>query len=209
MAEMHLLDPVACELGDLGKAEGFVARQVSGWAHRWSLVKSATNSPLMDDVAERLAASLPQSAHVSFVHNDLKLDNCQFAPEGPDRVAAIFDWDMTTLGDPLIDLGTLLNYWPDPSDTAGTRRLSNEGLAKMGLPPRTAIVARYEERTGFDCSQAMWYDAFAQWKTGVVVMQLHKRWLDGNSTDPRHEHIGESVHTLAGTADKLLRDLGV
>jgi aminoglycoside phosphotransferase (APT) family kinase protein len=210
MAEMHLLEPAACDLGDLGKAEGFVARQVRGWKHRWDLCKGDTPLPLMDDLAARLEASMPpQTPTVAFVHNDLKMDNCQFDPANPDRVHAIFDWDMTTIGDPLIDLGTLLNYWPDPSDEPGSRRLNVEELGRLGLPTRAEVVARYGERTGFDVSQAAWYEAFAHWKTAVVVRQLHKRWLDGDSHNPKMETIADSIPQLAAAADGLLRGLGV
>ncbi len=130
---------------------------------------------------------MPAPTRVSFVHNDLKLDNCQFDPADPDRVQSIFDWDMTTLGEPLIDLGTLLNYWPDPTDPPNAGRVSHQGLLEMGLPTRAEITARYAERTGIETSDAAWYEAFAQWKTGVVIQQLHRRWERGESTDPRME----------------------
>ena len=137
---------------------------------------------------------------MSFVHNDLKLDNCQFDPQDPDRVQSIFDWDMTTLGEPMIDLGTLLNYWPDPSDPPNAGRVSHQGLLDMGLPTRAEIVARYTERTGIDTSAARWYEAFAQWKTGVVIQQLHRRWEKGESTDPRMATIADRLPLLATTA---------
>jgi aminoglycoside phosphotransferase (APT) family kinase protein len=136
-------------------------------------------------VPARLLAMMPAPTRVSFVHNDLKLDNCQFDPADPDRVQSIFDWDMTTLGEPLIDLGTLLNYWPDPSDPPHAGRVSYQGLLQIGLPTRAEITARYADRTGLDTSTAQWYEAFAQWKTGVVIQQLHRRWERGESTDPR------------------------
>jgi aminoglycoside phosphotransferase (APT) family kinase protein len=141
---------------------------------------------------------------VSIVHNDLKLDNCAFDPGDPDRVRSVFDWDMTTLGDPLVDLGTLLNYWPDPSDPADVRRASHDGMRTMGLPTRAEVVLRYAERTGLDPSRVRWYEAFAQWKTAVVVQQLHNRWRQGASADPRHEHIADSVAALVAAAERLL-----
>ena len=204
MADLHLLDPEAAGVGDLGKPEGFVARQVSGWKHRWDLVRPDDGPALMDELADRLTASLPITTRVSIVHNDLKLDNCQFDPADPDRVQSIFDWDMTTLGDPLIDLGTLLNYWPDPGDPPTERRVSHEGLLAMGLPSRAEITSRYAERTGIDVSAAGWYEAFAQWKTGVVIQQLHNRWVRGESTDPRMETIADRLPVLADTASRLL-----
>src|SRR5262245_2932 len=122
MADLHALDPGACDLGALGKPDGFVERQVGGWAKRWALSRFDDSPAAMDEIHARLVRSLPPMSRVSIVHNDLKLDNCQFDPADPDRVTSIFDWDMTTLGDPLIDLGTLLNYWPDRRDPDNAQR---------------------------------------------------------------------------------------
>ena len=157
----------------------------------------------------RLEASLPAAQRVSLVHNDLKLDNCMFDPTDPDRVIAFFDWDMTTLGDPLCDIGTLMNYWPDPGDVAGSRRSGHDGLERMGLPTRAEMTERYGQRTGLDVSLVPWYDAFAQWKTATVVQQLHHRWVVGDSTDERMETIAERLPRLLDNADQLLADIGL
>ena len=218
MAELHTLDPAACDLGDLGKPEGFVERQVSGWAKRWDLAKfddspatpAAGTLPaaamLMDELHRRLVESMPALSRVSIVHNDLKLDNCQFDPANPDRVTSIFDWDMTTLGDPLIDLGTLLNYWPDPSDPPEAQRASYPSLTRMGLATRAEITARYAAQTGVDVAAVRWWEAFALWKTVVVVQQLHRRWVRGESTDPRMERIADRIPSLIAAARVLLND---
>ncbi len=209
IAEFHLLDPEACGLADLGKPDGFVERQVSGWRKRWDLVADPLHDATMTGLHGRLAASLPPTQRVSFVHNDLKLDNCMFASGDPDRVVAFFDWDMTTVGDPLIDFGTLMNYWPDPGDSVDVKRASHDGMARMGLPSRSEMAARYGERTGFDLANLPWYEAFAQWKTAVVVQQLHHRWKVGDSTDERMATIADSLPLLATTADELLSGIGV
>jgi aminoglycoside phosphotransferase (APT) family kinase protein len=209
MADLHLLDPAANDLSDLGKPAGFAARQVSGWKTRWDLVRPEDGPPLMDTIADRLSGSVPEPTRVSIVHNDLKLDNCQFDPADPDRVQSIFDWDMTTLGEPLVDLGTLLNYWPDPSDPPNSRRVSHEGMLHMDLPTRAEVIARYAERTGIDVSTAGWYEAFAQWKTGVVIQQLHNRWKRGESTDPRMAVIADRLPILAAGASRLLDELSL
>ncbi len=207
MAELHLLDPVASDVADLGRPEGFAARQVAGWKTRWELVRPDDGPIVMDELPDHLAATVPEPTRVSVVHNDLKLDNCQFDPADPDRVQSIFDWDMATLGEPLVDLGTLLNYWPDPSDPPDAGRVSHEGLLAMGLPTRAEVTARYAERTGLDVSSAGWYEAFAQWKTAVVIQQLHLRWVRGESTDPRMATIADRLPVLAASAAALL-DLG-
>jgi len=204
MAEFHLLDPTACDLGDLGRPDGFVARQVGGWKKRWDLVADPDHDQQMTAVHASLEAAMPDSQRVSFVHNDLKLDNTMFDPADPDTVLAIFDWDMATLGDPLVDLGTLLSYWPDPTDPPGVVRASHLGMESMGLPTRRALVARYADASGLDLSEIAWYQAFAQWKTATVVQQLHYRWKVGDSTDPRMETIADLVPALANTAEALL-----
>ena len=204
MAEFHLLDPVALDLEDLGRPDGFMARQVGGWKKRWDLVADDAYDEAMTGLHAQLEATLPTPQRVSLVHNDLKLDNCMFDPAAPDQVLAFFDWDMTTLGDPLADLGTLLNYWPDPADPAEAERASHDGMAAMGLPSRTEVTERYGDKTGLDVSNASWYDAFAQWKTGVVVQQLHHRWKMGDSSNERHETVADRLPVLIETAQALL-----
>ncbi|MDA3040844.1 MAG: phosphotransferase [Actinomycetota bacterium] len=209
VAEFHLLDPEACGLADLGRPDGFVERQVSGWRKRWDLVADPRHDATMTGLHRRLASSVPPTQRVSFVHNDLKLDNCMFAAGDPDTVVAFFDWDMTTIGDPLIDFGTLMNYWPDPADSTDVKRASHDGMTLMGLPSRSEMATRYGERTGFDLAHLAWYEAFAQWKTAVVVQQLHHRWKVGDSTDERMATIADTLPLLEATADGLLSDIGV
>jgi aminoglycoside phosphotransferase (APT) family kinase protein len=204
MADLHALDPAACDLADLGRPDGFIERQVGGWARRWALARFDDSPAAVDGLHERLVREMPAPSRVSIVHNDLKLDNCQFDPAGPDRVASIFDWDMATLGDPLIDLGTLLNYWPDPADPENSQRASNPGLARMGLPTRAEITAHYAARTGADVGAVRWWEAFALWKTVVVVQQLHRRWVRGESTDPRMAHIADRIPSLIAAARAVL-----
>ena len=207
MAEFHLLDPDVCGLGDLGRPEGFVERQVSGWKKRWDLAEPDEGLPTMHSVHERLARTIPDPPRVSFVHNDLKLDNCQFDPDDPDRVKSIFDWDMTTLGDPLIDLGTLLNYWPDPSDEI-TRAL-RDGMEEWGLPTRAELVERYAERMGIDTAQVAWYEAFSLWKTAVVIQQLYNRFLAGDTKDDRMAERAYQIPAKAEDAAQVLDAAGL
>jgi aminoglycoside phosphotransferase (APT) family kinase protein len=210
-AELHLLDPSACGLGDLGRPDGFVRRQVDGWRQRWELVAPASptdGAELMAAVAAQLAGSRPEPQRVSILHNDYKIDNCQFRPGEPDRVNAIFDWDMATIGDPLIDFGTLLNYWPDPSDTPDDRPLVPEGLDSMGLPSRQEVVDQYAATTGLDLGGIRWYEAFACFKTAVVLQQLFARWERGETSDARMSERGAWVGPMAKRASRLLTEKG-
>jgi aminoglycoside phosphotransferase (APT) family kinase protein len=209
MEDLHAVDPQACDLGDLGKPDGFVERQVTGWAKRWRLARFDDSPREVEEIEARLVRGMPRLSRASVVHNDLKLDNCQFDPGDPDRVASIFDWDMTTLGDPLVDLGTLLNYWPDPADPDFARRANHPGLVTMGLPSRAEITARYAALTGADVAVARWWEAFAIWKTVVVVQQLHRRWVRGESTDPRMARIADRIPSLIAAVRIVLDDAGL
>jgi aminoglycoside phosphotransferase (APT) family kinase protein len=208
LADLHLVDPAAVGLADLGRPAGYLDRQVRGWQQRWELVAAGRADAAMRAVGARLAATVPPSGRVAVLHNDFKPDNCQFTPGEPDRVTSVFDWDMATLGDPLADLGTLLNYWPDPSDTDDDRAFHVPGLESLGLPPRAAVVERYAERTGADVARVTWYEAFATWKTAVVLQQLHQRYVRGETTDERMATRGDHVGMLARRAERILTEGG-
>ncbi|MFU8814073.1 MAG: phosphotransferase family protein [Pseudomonadales bacterium] len=201
MAQLHNVDPASCGLADLGKPDGFVARQLGGWKKRWELARDQDH-PLMDEIHQRLAAAVPEPQRVSLLHNDLKLDNCQFDPADPDHVKSIFDWDMATLGDPLVDLGTLLGYWPEPGDPA-PRAVRPEGAADA-FPSRAEVVARYAAATGLDTRHSAWYEAFALWKTAVVVQQIYIRFKRGQTKDERFAHIADRIPILVHQARALL-----
>lgn len=204
LAELHLVDPGACDLSDLGRPDGFVARQLSGWKRRWDLVATPNFDPLISRGFDKLTRQLPVSGAPTLLHNDFKMDNCQFADGDPSRVVSVFDWDMATLGDPLIDFGTFLNYWPDPSDTEADHALFHPGMDTMGLAPRADLIARYGQVVGKDVSNVSWYEAFACWKTCVVLQQLYQRWVRGESTDERMATKGDNIEMLARRALRLL-----
>ena len=203
LADLHLVDPDACGLGDLGRPDGYLERQVRGWRQRWEAVAPEGGHPI-DRVGELLARHLPDSGRATLVHNDFKVDNCQFAPGVPDAVATVFDWDMATLGDPLTDLGTLLNYWPDGATPAE----GVPGLENLGLPSRDDVVARYAERAGLDLTRDAvgWYEAFGCWKTAVIMQQLYVRHLRGESSDDRMAARGEQVGRIADRALALAEE---
>jgi aminoglycoside phosphotransferase (APT) family kinase protein len=202
MADFHDVDYAKVGLAELGKPDGFVARQVSGWKRRWDRAKNV-ELPLFEEVHRRLEEALPTSSSTSLVHNDLKLDNCQFDPADPDHVRSIFDWDMTTLGDPLIDLGTLLGYWAqgdDGDDRSPTNSLTNQ----PGFPGRRELAQRYVERRGVELDAIRWYEAFAIWKTAVVLQQIYIRWVKGQTSDARFEALGARVPELVTLASRVL-----
>jgi aminoglycoside phosphotransferase (APT) family kinase protein len=190
LADLHKVDYAAIDLAELGKPEGFVERQVTGWRDRWRRVATQECDARYEAMGARLADEMPQSGPPALVHNDYKLDNCQFRPGEPDRVVSVFDWDMATLGDPLVDVGICLSYW------RFMRRATS-----LGLPENRVFAQLYAERMGIDPASLRWYEAFANWRTGVAVQQLYDRFRKGDSADQRLANLGRSVEEFISEAE--------
>ena len=199
-ADLHLVDVSAAGLDELGKPAGFAARQLRGWQKRWALAKTEDN-PDMDRLFEKLGEDVPAPQRVSIVHGDLKFDNCQFQAGAPDRVTSVFDWDMATLGDPLIDLGGLLSFWPDP-------RLGKmpAGFLQGDWPEKTYLKEKYAEYSGLDLSRMPWYEALACAKTAVIAQQLYARYVAGATQDKRMAKFGAAAKAFAGLGKHILRN---
>ncbi|MDA8693445.1 phosphotransferase family protein, partial [Saprospiraceae bacterium] len=179
-ADLHKVDYKKAGLEKLGRPEGFLERQLEGWGQRWHLSKTSENKG-MDEVLRRLQSDIPTSQAATIVHNDIKLDNCQFQSDNPDKVTSMFDWDMCTLGDPLIDFGTTLSYWPEPFFAGVEMPIMLYG----DFPNKEFLIDKYASLTGFDLQRIKWYEAFAYWKGAVIGQQLYERYLKGASTDDR------------------------
>lgn len=203
LAQLHTVDVEKAELTQLGKPDGFLQRQVAGWTKRWNLSKTK-EVPDMDTVLAKLNEDIPKAQAVAIIHNDIKFDNCQFQPDNPDEVTAIFDWDMTTLGDPLVDFATLLMYWPD---YAFNQKYQVPPLLKLegNFPNRTYLIEKYAAHTGFSMDRMNWYQAFALIKLAVISQQLYQRFVLGKSTDARMEKFGLAAESFSRIAIDLLR----
>jgi aminoglycoside phosphotransferase (APT) family kinase protein len=192
-ADLHLVEVELADLTDLGKPEDFAIRQLKGWTKRWNLAKLADN-PEMDRLAEKLSVDIPAPQRVSIVHGDLKFDNCQFQADDPDRVSSVFDWDMATLGDPLIDLGGLLSFWPDPAVSQEEMPVQ---LLRGNWPSKQWLKDKYATFSGLDLSRMDWYEAFAYFKTAVIAQQLYSRYAAGDTKDERMEKFGSAARVFA------------
>jgi len=207
VADLHMVRPEDCGLQDLGRPDGFVERQLRGWAKRWGAARRPDRPvPAMDRIGEALGSGIPTPQQVSFVHSDLKLDNCQFASDDPTVVRSVFDWDMTTLGDPLIDLGTALSYWPALGSAGAAARALWPGQDRLGLWSREKVRERYAALTGLDVSRSAWYEAFGSWKTAIALQQLANRGLDGHTQDSRLAGYAEIVPVAAEAAWATLQE---
>ncbi|NJB84667.1 aminoglycoside phosphotransferase (APT) family kinase protein [Lewinella marina] len=192
-ADLHRVDAGRAKLTDLGQPEGFAERQLRGWTKRWQLAKTEEN-PAMETLSRALPRAIPTPQAVSIVHGDLKFDNCQFQPGEPDRVTSVFDWDMATLGDPLIDLAGTLSFWPDPALDPAEMPLP---LLEGDWPTKDFLKQQYASFTGFDLERMPWYEAFACFKTAVIAQQLYHRYLQGSTRDARMEKFGLAAKAFA------------
>ena len=196
LVDLHLVDYRALGLADLGRPDGFVARQVRGWTDRWQRAKHE-DLPEMTELGERFAAAIPEPQAAVLLHNDFKLDNLMVGPEA--EIVGVFDWDMATVGDPLIDLGGALAYWAAPGDALFTL-FGAAGATLSPVLPRSEVVERYAARTGFDVSDVAFYHAFGLFRVAVIVQQIFIRYRRGQTSDPRFAVLGEVVPLLARDA---------
>jgi aminoglycoside phosphotransferase (APT) family kinase protein len=204
LANLHRVDPAAVGLDTLGRPEGYMERQLAGWTRRWHAAEPDPDSvATMRPVLGRLAEKLPRPPAASLVHNDYRLDNVLLDAKDPARVVAVLDWDMCTLGDPLADLGYLLNYWVEPGDDPEWREVAAMPTWRAGFPTRSQATARYAERTGFDVGEIGWYEVFAAFKLAVIIQQIHIRWRRGQTQDERFRDYGGRVAALARKAAVL------
>jgi aminoglycoside phosphotransferase (APT) family kinase protein len=196
---LHAVDWDRAGLAGLGRPAGFVERQVRGWAERYERAKTR-DLPVIRDLARWLAERIPPSPLPVLLHNDFKLDNMMLDGADPGRVVAVLDWEMATLGDPLIDLGLLLCYWADRQDPPARRDSVSQVTAEPGFLTRGEVLARYATMTGRDVSRIAFYETFALYKVAVVVQQIYVRYHRGQTQDARFAKFGDRVVGLAEAA---------
>ena len=184
MAELHALDYKAIGLGDLGKPEGYPERQVVGWTKRY--FKSKTDEmPEIERVAAWLGQHIPPTKSASLIHNDYKHDNVVLDLNDVTKIIAILDWEMCTLGDPLMDLGTTLAYWANDEDPDLLKMAASNPSALPGNPSRAELVQMYAEKSGTDIGDMVFYYVYGLFKLAVVVQQIYYRYKHGFTKDKR------------------------
>lgn len=218
MIVLHAVDIYSTDIVQIGKPEGFVARQVRGWADRWQRSKTGELAE-MEQVIQWLMDRIPPEPgnEPTIVHNDFKLDNIMLDGGDPARVVAVLDWEMCTVGDPLVDLGLLLCYWTMSGGASGT----GEGVVKPGRTEQAAngslraltngpgwltrqeIIERYAAKTGRDLSRIAFYETFARFKVAVVIQQIYFRYVQGQTRDERFRKFDQLVLELAREALEL------
>lgn len=197
LATLHAVDPESVGLGDFGRPEGFLERQLRRWSQQWERSKTE-ELPALDDLHDALASSLPVTAHMAIVHGDYRLDNTMLHPTRPGEMVAVLDWELSTLGDPLTDLGTLLVYWSEADDDEMLvrARIAPPVTAASGFPSRAEVISRYGELTGFEVSGIDWYVAFAFFKLAIICQGIAARVAGGAMLGPGFDLPEDVVEAL-------------
>jgi len=197
LARLHALSPESVGLGDFGRPEGYVERQVRRWAAQWEGNRTAP-LPEIDELLARLARALPGGSGAAIVHGDYRLGNLALDPRDPGRIVAIFDWEMATLGDPLAELGYTLIYWTQPGepDTVG----SGGATARPGFPTRDELVERYARASGRPVGAVDFYRVLALTKLAVISEGIYKRWQLGKTVGRDFASVDRRAPLLARAA---------
>ena len=194
LAALHAVDPEAVGLGDLGKRDNYVGRQLRRWYSSW---ESSKNRELanVDRLHDWLVAHLPEQTKTTIVHGDYGLHNCRVASDG--TIAAVVDWEISTLGDPLADLAYCINAWVEPGEKASREDAPTQ---LEGFGPRGPLIDRYANATGADLSQIAYYRAFNHWKTVCIVQGVYARYLNGQKAVDEQE-LAEFPERIERTLD--------
>jgi aminoglycoside phosphotransferase (APT) family kinase protein len=201
LADLHSLDIENTELGALGKPEGYVKRQVDGWIQRYR--NSQTDDiPNMEKAAVWLAEQTPRPQKPTFLHNDYKFDNVVWNAELTE-IIGVLDWEMATVGDPLMDLGAALAYWCEENDSDFSKLFNLTW--RSGCPNRRFVADRYAALTGRDLSDIAFYYVFGLFKNAVIMQQIYARWKKGLTKDPRFEGLIMGVFELSKMAAKSIK----
>jgi aminoglycoside phosphotransferase (APT) family kinase protein len=197
LVAIHEVDPDEVGLGELGRKEAYVERQLRRWHGQWE--KSKTRElPVVDDVHARLSARIPEQGRATIVHGDYRLDNMILSPSG--EVAAVVDWELCTLGDPLADVGMLLVYWSEDGDDF--MPLFAPATIAPGFPKRNEVHQRYAERSGRDLREVDFFVALGYWKLAIILEGVYARYASGQygKTDEGFQEFAKIVERLADAA---------
>ena len=195
LVELHSVDPQAAELADLGRGPGYVARQVAGWSERYRRART-WNVPSFERVMAWLEAHRPDDVGACVIHNDFRLDNLVLEPAEPARVRGVLDWELATVGDPLMDLGSSLAYWVEAGDGRAKRAFRRQPSHLPGMLTRAEVVARYCERTGRSTERWPFYEVFGLFRLAVIAQQIYYRYHHGETRNRAFRNFWVASHVL-------------
>jgi aminoglycoside phosphotransferase (APT) family kinase protein len=207
LAALHRVDAKAAGLDRLGRGPGYARRQIEGWSDRY--VKARTwNVPTFARVRAWLQERIPQDAAACVIHGDFRLDNLVLAPEDPARIVGVLDWEMATIGDPLMDLGNSLAYWIQADDDAVARATRRQPTHLPGMLTRAEVVARYFERSGLPPRDVTFYEVYGLFRLAVIAQQIYYRYHRRETRNPAFRWFWLLAHYLERRCLRLMRHAG-
>lgn len=207
-AELHNVDYVAAGLSDLGKGEGYVVRQIEGWSKRLGAVMT-DDIPDFKFIMQWLHDNMKDQIKVCIIHNDYRMDNVVLGAEDPTQVIGVLDWEMATLGDPLMDLGNSLAYWVEAGDPEEHQLLRRQPTHLPGMMTRDQAVAHYCAKTGLNADDFLFYRVYGIFRLAVILQQIYYRFYHGQTKDQRFASFGKMVCILESQCNDLLKKAGV
>jgi aminoglycoside phosphotransferase (APT) family kinase protein len=204
LCELHMLDPHVAGLDALGKGEGYVARQVEGWSKRFRTARTEDVSDF-ESVMQWMADKQPkQEVAIRLIHNDFRFDNVVLDPNDPMMVIGVLDWEMATLGDPLMDLGSSLAYWVQADDDPfmlGSRRQPTNA---PGMLTRREVIDHYAQRTGWSVANFDFYEVYGLFRLAGIVQQIYKRFKEGSARNPVFATFGPFANYLGQRCERII-----
>ena len=204
LIELHQVDVEKAGLSALGKGQGYVARQVGGWSERFR----AARTPDVNDfegVISWLEAKKPAAeVAITLIHNDFRFDNVVLDPANPSQVIGVLDWEMATLGDPLMDLGSSLAYWVQADDDPFFQLMRRQPTTEPGMLTRQEVVEYYAEKTGYKVDNFDFYTIYGLFRLAVIIQQIYYRFYNGQTQDKRFAMFGQIANYLEQRCLRLI-----
>jgi len=205
LVELHRIDPTQTGLRDLGKGEGYIRRQISGWSERYRQAMTE-GADACDDVMDWLDAHQPSHDNASCViHNDYRFDNVVLDPDNPLRIIGVLDWEMSTIGDPLMDLGGSLAYWVQADDDPVFQSFRRQPTHEAGMLSRREVIDYYGQQSGLDVSAFGFYEAFGLFRLMVIIQQIYRRFALGQTTNPQFAGFGDAARYMGQRCRRVIQ----
>jgi aminoglycoside phosphotransferase (APT) family kinase protein len=207
--QLHSVDYKAIGLEGFGKPEGYVKRQVEGWSERYRAARTP-DAPAFEKIMQWLHDRMPPDfPKPSVIHNDYKFDNVVLDPDNPLKIVGVLDWEMATVGDPLMDLGSSLGYWVQSDDPSDFQAIGNQPTNLPGAFTRNEMVKRYGERAGIRINNLDFYFCFGLFRLAVIVQQIYYRFYHGQTKDERFKSLIVVAHILEEQANRAMEQSGL
>ncbi|MDE2307900.1 MAG: phosphotransferase family protein [Xanthomonadaceae bacterium] len=209
LVELHRVDASLPELAGLGRGEGYIARQVGGWSERWRQAKTDDADPCEDVLAWLAAKQPPWETAICVIHNDYRFDNVVLDPDDPLHIIGVLDWEMSTLGDPLMDLGGSLAYWVQADDDAAFQSFRRQPTHVPGMLSRREVVDYYAARSGRQVDCFDFHEVFGLFRLMVIIQQIHRRFVLGQTSNPQFAGFGQAAAYMGQRCRRLIAGSGL